>query len=190
MLVLVQSGTFGCRTLEGIVREADNVGAQRRSSQCLVDHRVEVRQDQKVIGLLIHGNAHLGICIGLQGVAVAVEVIGGDIEYRGHTGPEGADIVELKAADFKDPMRTVLFCEFTRHAVADVSGHADIHSCAAKDGVRHARGGCLSITSCNGDDISLGMAAGPFDLADELGSRFFKFGHNRRIGGDPGAFYR
>ena len=65
--------------LGGIVREADNVGAQRRSFQCFIDHRVEIGQNQKVIGFLIHGDAHLGICIGLKGVAVAVEVIGGDI---------------------------------------------------------------------------------------------------------------
>ena len=92
------------------------------------------RDDGDVVRALVLEDAELRGAVGLE-VAVAVEVVGRQVEEDGDLGPERLDVLELEARELAHDPRVFGDCAVEAgERTADVPGHGDGPAGGSKDG--------------------------------------------------------
>ena len=96
--------------------------------------------DEVVFRLLVADDAHFRFDVALHHVAVAIEVVGGDVEQHGDIRAKIVHVVELEGGDFEyKPVGIALFvvlCHAQGHGAADVTGEFHVIARFAQDVVR------------------------------------------------------
>lgn len=84
--------------------------------------------DKGIIGRLVAQDAHFGVGVVLHAEAVAVEMVGSDVEQYGHIGTEVEHAIELEGGNFDDVTVVVVFSHLKRQTAADVSGQSHVEA--------------------------------------------------------------
>ena len=92
----------------------------------LLNHFIISVVDEVVLRILVAGDAQLGFGVLRQRVAVAVEVVGGDVEQHGHPGAEVVGVVELEAAQLHHVVVGRILNNLLGQGVAHVAGQAHV----------------------------------------------------------------
>lgn len=124
-------------------------------------------EDEEVGGGLVFGDASLGGGVVLE-VAVAVQVVGCDVEHEGDVGVEAADGFELEGGDFEDvPGAGGAEFDEIDNGEADVATDEGLPLGVGEDMAEQRGGGGFAIGAGDGDDVSLERLGGEFELAQQ-----------------------
>ena len=140
-----------------------------------------------ILGSLIAQDAEFSVDVALHLVAVAVEMVGGDVEHHGDIGAEVIHIVELKRTQLDDIHLVGLAAHLVGQRAADVAGQAAVDAGAAQYVVDEAGGGGLAVGAGDAHHLGVGIAAGKLNLAHHLDAALAHSLHHRGILGYAGA---
>ena len=158
-------------------------------AQLVGNHGVVLPVDEAVGRGHVLEYAELGAHVVAHVVAVAVEVVGGDVENHGHVGLEAVHVVELETAEFHHIHRVRVAGHLPCQAFSHIAGQGGVDAGAPQDVVGEQGGGGLAVAAGYAHHLGVGVAAGEFYLADYRDALGHSLQHNRRIAGNAGAFY-
>ena len=121
-------------------------------------------EDEAVVCLHILGDAELGVDVVLHIVAVAVQMVGGDVQQYGDVGFEVVHSVELEAADLEDIDVVVLGSDLQGVTLADVSAQSGVHPGFLEQVVDKGRGSGLAVAAGDAYFLRIVVPSGEFYL--------------------------
>ena len=120
--------------------------------------------------------------------AVAVEVVGRDVEDDGDGGVELLSRFELEAGDFEDgPGGVGGFVDEGDDGHADVAADEGGNAGLLQDFAEQRGGGGLAVGAGDGEDLALEEAGGEFEFADDGAAEAFGLHEFGRVERDAGA---
>ena len=124
-------------------------------------------EDGVIGGSLVFENAFLGGKV-LVEAAVAVEVVGSDVEHDRDFRMKGLDGLQLEAGDFEDVVGVVGGVGDQRNGGRpDVAADLRLVAAPADDVAGQRGGGGFAVGAGDGDDVALQKTRGQLDFADD-----------------------
>ena len=152
----------------------------------LHDDGVALPVDERVIGLLVAGDTHLGVHVVLETEIVAVEVVGGDVHQYGDMCAETVHIVQLEGTEFDHVPLLVVQCHLQGEGLADIASEPYVVACAAENVVDKRGGGCFAVGACDADELRAAVSGSELYLGKDGCAQCCEFLYQRCRGGDAG----
>ena len=150
----------------GFLGERQHLGLGDDAVQLSYGDFVVGVEDETVVRPEVAGYLHLGLCVVLHLVVVAVQMVGSDVCDDCYVGPEIIGVVELEAADFQHIVIVLLGSHLKGVALAYVPAEACVQPCLLKQVVDQGGGRRLAVRSSDADFLRAVVAGGEFYLRD------------------------
>ena len=121
--------------------------------ELVLDYRVVVPVDERVVGCLILYDTHLGIYIVLHTEVVAVEMVGGDVEQDGDICVEVVHVVELERTELDDVVFVRILSHLQSKRASDIARQSGIVACHLEDMIDKRRGCSLAVRTGYADHL-------------------------------------